>query len=229
MYSTVRKDAFPETMTIILGEEKLVYEKRVWTLDQEEKGLRYGENPDQPAALYALKRGSLTCGGRSWRGPGNGIVSALTEAQMIQAGKHPGKTNLTDVDNGANILQYLAERPAAVILKHNNPCGAAWADDGVAVALERAFWCDRIAAFGGADFFHAQLHAAVELVARGAHLDDAARQRRLHGAVPHFRIDRAGFIGQRHIQIVFAVGAGALLGGTDDEIPLKAVVALDFS
>ena len=150
MYSTVRKDAFPETMTIILGEEKLVYEKRVWTLDQEEKGLRYGENPDQPAALYALKRGSLTCGGLTWRGPGNGIVSALTEAQMIQAGKHPGKTNLTDVDNGANILQYLAERPAAVILKHNNPCGAAWADDGVAVALERAFWCDRIAAFGGA-------------------------------------------------------------------------------
>lgn len=150
MYSTVRKDAFPETMTIILGEEKLVYEKRVWTLDQEEKGLRYGENPDQPAALYALKQGSLTCGGLTWRGPGNGIVSALTEAQMIQAGKHPGKTNLTDVDNGANILQYLAERPAAVILKHNNPCGAAWADDGVAVALERAFWCDRIAAFGGA-------------------------------------------------------------------------------
>lgn len=150
MYSTVRKDAFPETMTIILGEEKLVYEKRVWTLDQEEKGLRYGENPDQPAALYALKQGSLTCGGLTWRGPGNGIVSALTEAQMIQAGKHPGKTNLTDVDNGANILQYLAERPAAVILKHNNPCGAAWADDGVAIALERAFWCDRIAAFGGA-------------------------------------------------------------------------------
>ena len=150
MYSTVRKDAFPETMTIILGEEKLVYEKRVWTLDQEEKGLRYGENPDQPAALYALKQGSLACGGLTWRGPGNGIVSALTEAQMIQAGKHPGKTNLTDVDNGANILQYLAERPAAVILKHNNPCGAAWADDGVAVALERAFWCDRIAAFGGA-------------------------------------------------------------------------------
>ena len=150
MYSTVRKDAFPETMTIILGEEKLVYEKRVWTLDQEEKGLRYGENPDQPAALYALKEGSLSCGGLSWRGPGNGIVSALTEAQMIQAGKHPGKTNLTDVDNAANILQYLAERPAAAILKHNNPCGAAWTDEGVAVALERAFWCDRIAAFGGA-------------------------------------------------------------------------------
>ncbi|MDY0260312.1 IMP cyclohydrolase [Desulfovibrio sp.] len=150
MYSTVRKDAFPETMTILLGDEKLVFQKRVWTLDGEEKGLRYGENPDQPAALYALKEGSITCGGLEWRGPGHGIVSAMTEAQMIQAGKHPGKTNLTDVDNGANILQYLADRPAAIILKHNNPCGAAWSKDGVAVALEKAFWCDRIAAFGGA-------------------------------------------------------------------------------
>ena len=147
MYSTVRKDAFPETMTILLGDEKLVFQKRVWTLDGEEKGLRYGENPDQPAALYALKEGSITCGGLEWRGPGHGIVSAMTEAQMIQAGKHPGKTNLTDVDNGANILQYLADRPAAIILKHNNPCGAAWADS-LHDALERAFWCDRIAAFG---------------------------------------------------------------------------------
>ena len=109
MYSTVRKDAFPETMTILLGDEKLVFQKRVWTLDGEEKGLRYGENPDQPAALYALKEGSITCGGLEWRGPGHGIVSAMTEAQMIQAGKHPGKTNLTDVDNGANMLQYLAD------------------------------------------------------------------------------------------------------------------------
>lgn len=150
MYSTVHKDAFPDTMTIILGDEKLVYQKRTWTLDNEEKGLRYGENPDQPAALYALKEGSITCGGLNWRGPGNGIVSALTESQMIQAGKHPGKTNLTDVDNGANILQYLTERPAAVILKHNNPSGAAWSNDGIAAALEKAFWCDRIAAFGGA-------------------------------------------------------------------------------
>lgn len=69
---------------------------------------------------------------------------------MIQAGKHPGKTNLTDVDNGANILQYLTDKPAALIIKHNNPCGAAWSDKGIADALEKAFWCDRIAAFGGA-------------------------------------------------------------------------------
>lgn len=153
MYSALRGDPFPDSLTIILGDERLVYEKRAWELEGEIRGLRYGENPDQPAALYALKKGGISCGGICWRGPGAGLVSELSEGQMIQAGKHPGKINLTDVDNGANILQYLAARPAAVILKHNNPSGAAWvdpADGGIARAVERAYWGDRIAAFGGA-------------------------------------------------------------------------------
>ena len=149
MYRTVLKDTFPDTMTITLGDAVLTYKKRTWHIDGETKGLRYGENPDQPAALYEMESGKLAIDGVEWRGP-QGIMSALTEAQMLQAGKHPGKTNLTDVDNGCNILQYLAERPAAVILKHNNPCGAAWSKESVGDALDKAFWCDRIAAFGGA-------------------------------------------------------------------------------
>lgn len=164
MYSTLARDDFPETMTIILGGEKLVYHKRHWEIDGETRGLRYGENPDQPAALYELKEGSITCGGIKWRGPNQGIISAISGAQMLQAGKHPGKTNLTDVDNGANILQYLTQKPACVILKHNNPCGAAWAsaaDGGLRTALERAFWCDRIAAFGGAAIFNAPVSQEV--------------------------------------------------------------------
>lgn len=167
MYKTIQKDAFPDTMTITLGNEVLTYRKRTWVLNGEEKGLRYGENPDQPAALYELVDGGISCGGISWRGPGQGIVSALNEAQMLQAGKHPGKTNLTDVDNGANMLQYLSEHPAAVIIKHNNPCGAAWSRTGdVADALEKAFWCDRIAAFGGAVVVNRPLNmAAAELIA----------------------------------------------------------------
>ncbi|MBO4312341.1 MAG: IMP cyclohydrolase [Desulfovibrionaceae bacterium] len=149
MYRTLVKDHFPDELTLTLGETTLRYARRSWNIGGETRGLRYGENPDQPAALYALKEGRLTIDGREWRGPG-GIVSCLTEAQMIQSGKHPGKTNLTDVDNGVNILQYLAKRPAAVILKHNNPCGAAWSDLGLCDALEKAYRCDRIAAFGGA-------------------------------------------------------------------------------
>jgi len=149
MYKNIVEDIFPETMTITLGEQHLVYKKRTWTMDGEVKGLRYGENPDQPAALYALIEGELSFNGQKWRGL-EGIVSQLSEGDMLQAGKHPGKTNLTDVDNAINILQYLTKLPAALILKHNNPCGAAWSAAGIGVALEKAFWCDRIAAFGGA-------------------------------------------------------------------------------
>lgn len=150
MYKTLQQDPFPADMTVTLGEQKLTFKKRTWEIDGETKGLRYGENPDQPAALYELVSGGLEYDGIKFRGEGQGLVSALTEEHMIQAGKHPGKTNLTDVDNALNILQYLTAKPAAVILKHNNPCGAAWSEEGVGVALRNAFQADRIAAFGGA-------------------------------------------------------------------------------
>ncbi|NDV19563.1 IMP cyclohydrolase [Pseudodesulfovibrio sp. JC047] len=150
MYHTVQQDPFPADMKLTLGDQELVFKKRTWEIDGETKGLRYGENPDQPAALYELAEGQLEVGGVKFIGQGQGLVSALTEEHMLQAGKHPGKTNLTDVDNALNILQYLSAKPAALILKHNNPCGAAWTDEGITVALKRAFETDRIAAFGGA-------------------------------------------------------------------------------
>lgn len=150
MYATLVTDPFPESVTITLGDKTLVYQKRHWNINNEIRGLRYGENPDQPAALYRLCQSDCDLGGIAWRSPKDAIISALDEVHMLQAGKHPGKTNLTDVDNGVNILQYLAAKPACVILKHNNPCGAAWSDESCATALDRAFWCDRIAAFGGA-------------------------------------------------------------------------------
>ncbi len=149
MYNQIVPDAFPSTLKISLGDTELTYKKRTWNIDGETRGLRYGENPDQPAALYALADGICTLDDKKWRQAGQGIVSLLTEEQMIQAGKHPGKTNITDVDNAANILQYLTKRPTATILKHNNPCGAAWADS-LETAMQSAFWADRIAAFGGA-------------------------------------------------------------------------------
>lgn len=165
MYSTLLHDHFPDDLRIILGGQELVYKKRTWNIGGEVRGLRYGENPDQPAALYEHVSGGLVLDGVAFRGPGQGLVSALTEEHMLQAGKHPGKTNFTDVDNALNILQYLTKRPAAVILKHNNPCGAAWTDQGVEEAVSRAFWADRIAAFGGAVVVNRELtKAAAELI-----------------------------------------------------------------
>ncbi|MHB8765105.1 MAG: IMP cyclohydrolase [Deferrisomatales bacterium] len=154
MYRTVMDDHFPDGMEIRFGDQVLVYRKRAWKLADEkgelvEKGLRYGENPGQEAALYELVGGHLALGGCTFIEPGQGLVSALAEEHMLQAGKHPGKTNLTDVDNGLNILKYLTDRPTAVILKHNNPCGAAEAEN-LEAAYRRADRADRIAAFGGA-------------------------------------------------------------------------------
>jgi phosphoribosylaminoimidazolecarboxamide formyltransferase / IMP cyclohydrolase len=150
MYTTVVEDPFPAELVLRLGETELAFAKRTWTIDGQVKGLRYGENPDQPAALYAPVSGRLTLGGVEFRGPGQGLICAATEEHMLQAGKHPGKTNCTDVDNGVNILQYLAAKPAVVILKHNNPCGAAWSEAGLETSFAAAYAADRIAAFGGA-------------------------------------------------------------------------------
>lgn len=154
MYSTLLGDSFPMDMTITFGDQTLVYRKKTWKIPMEdgtidERGLRYGENPDQEAALYELVNGNLLLGNCKYIEPGNGLVSAIDVADMVQVGKHPGKINLTDVDNGLNIIKYLIDKPAAVILKHNNPCGAA-IGNSLADAYNRANRCDRIAAFGGA-------------------------------------------------------------------------------
>ncbi len=154
MYTTILGDSFPMDMTISFGDQKLVYRKRTWEIKMEdgsvdERGIRYGENPDQEAALYELVNGNLTLGDCKFIKPGNGLVSAISAEDMLQVGKHPGKINLTDVDNGLNIIKYIVEKPAAVILKHNNPCGAAIGDN-LSDAYNKANRCDRIAAFGGA-------------------------------------------------------------------------------
>lgn len=154
MYRTITADHFPDEMIIKFGNQTLVYKKRTWKIPDTktgelvEMGLRYGENPDQEAALYELTNGNLILGDCQFINPGNGLVSSITEEDMIQAGKHPGKINLTDLDNGLNIIKFLMDKPAAVILKHNNPCGVAYGRT-LAEAYERANMADRIAAFGG--------------------------------------------------------------------------------
>ncbi len=154
MYKKILGDHFPMEMKISFGDQELVYRKRTWKIPNpstgeiEERGLRYGENPDQEAALYELVNGNLVLGDCAFITPGKGLVSAITEEDMIQAGKHPGKINLTDVDNSLNILKYLMKTPACVIVKHNNPCGVA-KSDSIASAFTKALRADRVAAFGG--------------------------------------------------------------------------------
>jgi phosphoribosylaminoimidazolecarboxamide formyltransferase/IMP cyclohydrolase len=149
MYRTIMDDHFPPEIEIsFVDQDKrqtLFYEKVAWTIDNIQKGLRYGENPGQEAALYKLINGNLVLGGTESIQPGQYLASDI---ELLQSGKHPGKTNLTDADNSLNILRYFVDKPTVVIVKHNNPCGVARSDTLVDAYL-KANMADRVAAFGG--------------------------------------------------------------------------------
>jgi phosphoribosylaminoimidazolecarboxamide formyltransferase/IMP cyclohydrolase len=93
------------------------------------RDLRYGENPHQRAAWYAAA-GAAGLGG----------------AEVLQ-GKELSFTNLLDLDAAARLVLEFTE-PAAVVIKHTNPCGAA-TGAGAAEAYVRAREADPISAFGG--------------------------------------------------------------------------------
>jgi phosphoribosylaminoimidazolecarboxamide formyltransferase/IMP cyclohydrolase len=93
--------------------------------------LRYGENPHQRAAFY-VEPGT--------RGPNLATASTLH-------GKELSYNNLLDLDSALRLVRNFAE-PAATILKHNNPCGAAVAAT-LAEAFELAYEGDPVSAFGG--------------------------------------------------------------------------------
>jgi len=167
-YLTVMDDNFPDEMTISFGDQTLVYRKVAWKIEEGdkiiEKGLRYGENPGQEAALYELVNGNLVLGDCKFIEPAAGLVSALDEEGMLQFGKHPGKTNLTDIDNALNILKYMMDKPAVAVMKHNNPCGVAQADS-ISEAYRRAHMADRLAAMGGCVAFNRSVdRASAEMV-----------------------------------------------------------------
>jgi phosphoribosylaminoimidazolecarboxamide formyltransferase / IMP cyclohydrolase len=149
MYRTIVEDHFPPQMEISFVDgaqrQTLFYEKVLWAIDDIQKGLRYGENPGQEAALYRLVNGNLALGDTQTIQPGQYLVSDI---DLLQSGKHPGKTNLTDADNALNILRYFTDKPTVVIVKHNNPCGVAQADS-LEAAYTKANLADRVAAFGG--------------------------------------------------------------------------------
>ncbi|POR05252.1 IMP cyclohydrolase [Alkalispirochaeta sphaeroplastigenens] len=150
IYRTINTDGFPEDLEISFGSgserQTLCYRKVTWDVAGERQGLRYGENPDQQAALYRPVNGNLLLGQVHQIAPGRGLAS---EVDLLQSGKHPGKINITDVDAALNILRYFTDRPACVIVKHNNPSGVALGSS-LAEAYQRALMADRIAAFGGA-------------------------------------------------------------------------------
>lgn len=120
------EEIFPQEMTLGL--------KKIQTL-------RYGENPHQKAALYQ------ETGARSvdW-----GIVTA----KKLQ-GKELSYNNYLDLDSAWNLVSEFRQT-AAVIVKHNTPCGVALADQPVD-AFRQAMACDPMSAFGGVVSFNKEI------------------------------------------------------------------------
>jgi len=108
------------------------------------RDLRYGENPHQRAGWYRLSQTQSAVGSGFSR-----ITEApagLGDATILQ-GKELSYTNLLDLDAAARIVLEFDE-PAAAVIKHTNPCGAA-IGQSAAEAYVRARDADAMAAFGG--------------------------------------------------------------------------------
>ena len=104
--------------------------------------LRYGENPHQRAAFYA-RVGSPT--------------HLLEDVEQLH-GKELSFNNLLDLSAARELVEEF-DAPACAIVKHNNPCGCATADSGIA-AYERAFACDPQSAYGGVIAVNARVDRA---------------------------------------------------------------------
>ena len=106
---------FPDELTIALGKVR---------------DLRYGENPHQSAAFYAIRAE-------------DGMMTSLVQLH----GRQTSFNNMLDLDTAWQIANDFPQ-PTVAIVKYTNPCGIASHDD-VAEAYKAAFACDTVSAFGG--------------------------------------------------------------------------------
>jgi phosphoribosylaminoimidazolecarboxamide formyltransferase / IMP cyclohydrolase len=115
--------------------------------------LRYGENPHQKAAFYSE--------GNSLKG-----LSALKQLW----GKELSFNNILDLNAAVNLIKEFAD-PAAVFIKHNNPCGVAENKD-LLKAYKQAWDCDKLSAFGGIIAVNRPIELALaKLIAKSGFLE----------------------------------------------------------
>lgn len=142
LYRTAVSEGFADSLVIEFGGRRILYRKVAWSTEGTGMegqtgtvGLRYGENPHQPAAFYAP--------------PG---ANALGSIEWVKLGKGgPSWINLADIEHAWRILRFFDD-PAAVVMKHLNPSGAArraLPGQPLAQIYAAARDCDSRAAFGG--------------------------------------------------------------------------------
>ncbi|MHC4510491.1 MAG: bifunctional phosphoribosylaminoimidazolecarboxamide formyltransferase/IMP cyclohydrolase, partial [Planctomycetota bacterium] len=108
------------------------YSERVSIALKREATLRYGENPHQTGAFYKL--------------PASGETS-VSSGTLLEGGIAISFNNLLDTNAAFELVKEFTE-PAAVVVKHLNPCGCA-IDDDICVAYRKAYEGDVVSAFGG--------------------------------------------------------------------------------
>ncbi len=134
IYRTALKEDFPQTLRIELGGKIFEYCKVHWTNGGEDRGLRYGTNPHQKAAMYRARDSHGGIGSVDW----------------IKWGKDgPSATNIEDGSHGLRIVRYF-DQPAVAVMKHLNPSGVSVGRKGEALSsvYARARDADPRAAFG---------------------------------------------------------------------------------
>jgi phosphoribosylaminoimidazolecarboxamide formyltransferase/IMP cyclohydrolase len=140
IYRTALKEDFPQSLRLELGGKIFDYSKVQWTVGGENRGLRYGTNPHQRAALYKAKHSQGGIGSVDW----------------IKWGKDgPSATNIEDGSHGLGIVGYFTE-PAVAVMKHLNPSGVSIGSkgDGLSSVYTRARDADPRAAFGSVVVFN---------------------------------------------------------------------------
>ncbi|HET7150163.1 MAG TPA: bifunctional phosphoribosylaminoimidazolecarboxamide formyltransferase/IMP cyclohydrolase [Candidatus Acidoferrum sp.] len=120
---------------------KSVLPERIHLALRRQQELRYGENPHQAAALYV---------------PAGRMPEGLAAAKQLQ-GKELSYNNFVDLE-AARSLAAEFKNPAAVIIKHNNPCGTA-EQANLRDAYLKALACDPVSAFGGVLAFNREVDA----------------------------------------------------------------------
>jgi phosphoribosylaminoimidazolecarboxamide formyltransferase / IMP cyclohydrolase len=125
-----------------LGDAAVEYPETYSLQVKKAQDLRYGENPHQSAAFYVDPSVTEPC---------------VSNAVQLQ-GKELSFNNIIDLDAAIETVKEFNGKPAAVIIKHTNPCGVALGDSPLSAYL-KARECDPVSAFGGIVGFNRQVDA----------------------------------------------------------------------
>jgi phosphoribosylaminoimidazolecarboxamide formyltransferase/IMP cyclohydrolase len=113
------------------GRADVEYPERVSIALTKDASLRYGENPHQSAAFYKLAPTS---------------EMSVASGRLLEGGKEISFNNLLDTNAAFELVKEFSE-PAAVVVKHLNPCGCA-VDEDICEAYRKAYEGDVVSAFG---------------------------------------------------------------------------------